>query len=56
MRLRNVKNKDEILNASEYLVKNPEEYIFKKDIKKLSRIKIQNMIKIIGYYIIQEAD
>ena len=27
MRLRNVKNKDEILNASEYLVKNPEEYI-----------------------------
>ena len=29
MRLRNVKNKDEILNASEYLVKNPEEYIGK---------------------------
>ena len=29
MRLRNVKNKDEILNASEYLVKTPEEYIGK---------------------------
>ena len=27
MRLRNVKNKDEILNNSKYLVKNPEEYI-----------------------------
>ena len=26
MRLRNVKNKDEILNASEYLIKNPEDY------------------------------
>lgn len=29
MRLRNVKNKEEILNASEYLVKNPEEHIGK---------------------------
>lgn len=29
MRLRNVKNKEEILNASEYLVKNPEENIGK---------------------------
>ena len=29
MRLRNVKNKEEILNSSEYLVKNPEEYINK---------------------------
>lgn len=29
MRLRNVKNKDEILNASSYLVKNPEENIGK---------------------------
>ena len=29
MRLRNVKNKEEIMNASKYLVKNPEEYIGK---------------------------
>ena len=29
MRLRNVKNKEEILNSSEYLIKNPEEYIGK---------------------------
>jgi tRNA (guanine-N7-)-methyltransferase len=29
MRLRNVKNKEEILNSSQYLIKNPEEYIGK---------------------------
>ena len=29
MRLRNVKNKEEILNSSKYLIKNPEEYIGK---------------------------
>ena len=29
MRLRNVKNKEEILNGSKYLIKNPEEYIGK---------------------------
>ena len=27
MRLRNVKNKEEILNSSKYLIKNSEEYI-----------------------------
>ena len=27
MRLRNVKNKEKILNGSKYLIKNPEEYI-----------------------------
>ena len=31
MRLRNVKNKEEILNGSKYLIKNPEEYIGKWD-------------------------
>ena len=29
MRLRNVKNKEKILNGSKYLIKNPEEYIGK---------------------------
>lgn len=31
MRLRNVKNKEKILNGSKYLIKNPEEYIGKWD-------------------------
>ena len=31
MRLRNVKNKEEILNGSKYLIKNPEEYMGKWD-------------------------
>ena len=31
MRLRNVKNKEEILNGSKYLIKNPEKYIGKWD-------------------------